>query len=334
MKPSITLRLILNPQGSAGDVHPYLGLAEKLIERGHEVEFISNESFRDLVEQRGINFHAVGEPVDWKQVSRDPKLQSSNTAWKESMGWAALNPMVETYQKITQLHQVGRTCVLSPVWSFGAKLACEKHQIPHVNLVLNAMVLRSTYKSPKMPMMYLPWFMPRWMKWIEYWVADRFFIDPVLLPKLNEFRATLKLAPVRRIMHRWWYSQDLKLAMFSNWYSPTQTDWPENVKHVGHPRWDPDGDVEEKDAAFAFCHNGDAPILFVPGSVGPGGLQFFSAAASACNHLISLRAIFLDRNSQFIPADLDESIKHFRLCHFDISCTFVVESCTVDALAP
>lgn len=303
-------RFILNPMGSAGDVHPYLGIATRLIARGHDVIMMTDGSFRSVTERLGIPFEAVGIQVDWQDVGKDHKLRTQGAAWKESIGWAAINPMRQTYVKLKELNEPGRTCVVSPVWSFAARLAGESLGMQHANCVINSMVLRSAYRSPLTPLMYLPDWMPRWMKRYEYWWADRLFIDPVLKPELNRFRKELGLRPVSRLMHRWWFSPDLVLGLFHDWFTPPQPDWPKKVTIVGHPRWDPTGDQSHAEAAIAFAKSGTLPVLFVPGSVGPGGIDFFRLAAEACQTL-GLRAIFLDRNRQYIPDSLPEAIRHF-----------------------
>lgn len=296
--------------GSAGDVHPYLGIATQLIARGHEVILVTDGSFREVAQRLEIPFESVGIQVDWNDVGRDLKLRTQGAAWKESMGWAAINPMRQTYALLQTLNDPGRTCVVSPVWSFAARLAGETLGMRHANCVINSMVLRSAYHSPVTPLMYLPDWMPRWMKRYEYWWADRLFIDPVLKPELNRFRAELGLRPVSRLMHRWWFSRHLILGLFDDWFTPSQPDWPPHVNIVGHPRWDPPGNQLSSSEAIAFAKSGNAPVLFVPGSVGPGGAEFFQFAVSACQSL-GMRAIFLDRNQQYVPATLPESIRHF-----------------------
>jgi rhamnosyltransferase subunit B len=307
---SPTYKFIFNPMGSAGDVHPYLGVAVELLARGHEVIVLSNGSFQSTAQQLNIPFIPVGDVVDWKTVGKDQKLRKQGSAWKESIGWASYLPMRQTYELIKQHNEPSRTCIASPMWSFGAKLASEKHNIPHVNFIINSLVLRSLHDTPETPQMYFPEWMPRWMKWYEYFWADVLFIDPVLARPLNAFRRELGLPRVFRVMNRWWFGKDKALGLFYSFMTPTQRDWKVDVKHVGHTLWDPIGDSEVTKQAIEFCKAETAPVIFVPGSIGPGDASFFTSALEACRRLGN-RAIFLDRNHEFIPKPLPTWASHF-----------------------
>ncbi len=317
---------LLNPMGTAGDVHPYLGMAVELQKRGHQVVLLTNEVFSDAAKRLCIPFVALGERVDWSKVADDKKVRNFWSAWKEAMGWAAINPMREAFAHFKRLNQPGKTCIVSPVWSFAARNAREALGINHVNCVINPIVMRSAIHSPRTPMMYLPDWMPRWFKRYEFWCADRFFIDPVLKPELNRFRKELALPPVNRIMHRWWFSDQLVLGLFDPWMVPAQSDWACSVETFGHPRWDPPGETASSKAAVEFANAGDPPVLFVPGSVGPGDSDFFVNATKVCQSM-GLRAIFLDRNERFVPCQLPSSIRHFdyvRLCELTPLCKAIV----------
>ena len=48
--------IILTPVGSAGDVHPFIGIGRALRERGHDVTVITSGAFRETVENTGLRF--------------------------------------------------------------------------------------------------------------------------------------------------------------------------------------------------------------------------------------------------------------------------------------
>ena len=43
------MRVLLLTIGSAGDVHPFIGIGQKLCDRGHDVRVIVNPHFGELV---------------------------------------------------------------------------------------------------------------------------------------------------------------------------------------------------------------------------------------------------------------------------------------------
>ena len=54
------MRILVLALGSAGDVHPFIGLGGELLSRGHDVRIFTNEYFRNAVEANGLTFVALG----------------------------------------------------------------------------------------------------------------------------------------------------------------------------------------------------------------------------------------------------------------------------------
>ncbi len=123
--------------------------------------------------------------------------------------------------------------------------------------------------------------MKRW----QYFVGDLLFVDPLLGPTIRSFRRELGLpSTTRRWMNGWWFSPDLVLGMFLEEYVPRQADWPTSVRMVGPTVWDPEGDVEVRRRVQAFLSEGEAPLCFVPGSVGADH-SFFEVVSDAAKKL-------------------------------------------------
>jgi UDP:flavonoid glycosyltransferase YjiC (YdhE family) len=318
---------ILNPIGTAGDVHPYLAVGGRLRSRGHDVLLISEASFRSVAQQVGIDFVSVGERVDWNSVAKDSRVHRRTAAWKEAMQWGAVGLMREVYSKIAQNYRPGETVIASPLWSLGARNARDRLKIPHVSFVLNPFLLRSMIQSPVVPMMYLPDWMPTPLKRWQYFVADHAVTDPVMLPETNQFRRELKLEPVRRIMKNWWFSPDLVLGLFDEFLVPRQPDWPSHVELVGHTTWDPEGEPSEAEEMKKFLAAGPPPVLFVPGSVGAGNAAYWIAATEACVKSGN-RGVFLTRFDDQLP-ELPASIAQFNyvaMKHVARRCKAIVHS--------
>ena len=68
------LRIIIHALGSAGDVHPFVGVGRALVERGHEVFVATNPVFRDTVIDGGLGFRALGTEEQFRQTRDDPDL--------------------------------------------------------------------------------------------------------------------------------------------------------------------------------------------------------------------------------------------------------------------
>ena len=68
------MKYVLTPIGSAGDVFPFLGLALRLRDRGHQVSMITNGHFQPLIEGHGIPFDAFGTDEDYRKAIDNPDL--------------------------------------------------------------------------------------------------------------------------------------------------------------------------------------------------------------------------------------------------------------------
>lgn len=299
-----SLRILLNPCGSAGDVHPHLAIGKVLQERGHEVLVLTNPCYEEKVEREGLRFVPIGERLDWDKISQDPKIHKPGSAWKEVMGWAVHCTMRETYGAIEAWTDPGRTVVAAPVWSFGARIAREKLPIRLASIVLNPVLLRSTIHAPRTPQCYMPDGMPRWMKAWQYFWADILFVDPLIGSAIRQFRRELDLPKTtRRWMNRWWFSPDRVLGLFHEFYVPPQRDWPAKVELVGPTAWDPSGDVRISEAVVAFAKSGSPPWCFVPGSVG-ADRSVFQVVSRVCRQL-GQRVIMLHGSFPVVQEEAD-----------------------------
>ena len=67
-------QFIIVALGSAGDVHPNVGLALELRRRGCKVLFVSSEPFRALAEKADLDFIGLGTQKEYEAAIRDPDL--------------------------------------------------------------------------------------------------------------------------------------------------------------------------------------------------------------------------------------------------------------------
>ena len=68
------LQVLLPTLGSAGDVHPVIGLALKLQARGHRATILTNPIFQPLIEKQGLGFLPVGTAAEARATIADPDL--------------------------------------------------------------------------------------------------------------------------------------------------------------------------------------------------------------------------------------------------------------------
>jgi rhamnosyltransferase subunit B len=304
------MHYLVMPLGSAGDVHPFAGLALELKRRGHSVTLATNGYFEGLAAKFGLDFIEIGDSSAFHEGINNPDL------WHPFRSFPYLyrnmiEPTVRPQFDIVAAETSKRpTTVLCNCFGFGALNAQDKLGAKVISIHLQPVMLWSRIKPPRMPGL----FGPKWLQHHMYKIAQRLVIDPVVLPSLNAFRRELEMPPIKHVMD-WWHSKKLLLCLFPDWFCPSQPDWPGPNAQVDFPLWD---ERQHGQIAFAdglgdivdpFLNHGTAPIAFTPGSANIFGNDFFEIAVQACKRL-ERRAIFLTRFAKQLPADLPNWILH------------------------
>ena len=234
--PRRKTRFLINPIGSAGDVIPLFEIGKELLRRGYPVVALVHPKYRDRAIKLGFSYRRFGRLGDTDRPERDPRLYKASTGWKPAMKWGTLDPLRESYEAIKAISQRGPMVVVAPGMSFAARIARETLPIRLATIHLEPMKFRSVHRSPKLPPLILPDWMPKFAKALQYWGADRFALDRLLARPTNKFRRELGLtAPVSRLLNGWWNSPDLVLGLFPDWFSPPQRDWPKPTSLTGFP---------------------------------------------------------------------------------------------------
>jgi rhamnosyltransferase subunit B len=306
--------MLLIPFGSAGDVHPFVGLGLALKKRGHAVTLITGAYFEKLVRRVGLDMVALGSVEEFLEALHHPDAWHPRRSLSFIQGYILRGlPMV--YDAIAAHYVPGETILVAGSLAFGARVAQENLGAPLVSVHLQPALFRSAYQSPKLPGLYLPAWYPRFLKRFLFWLGDTLLIDRALAPGLNDFRKKFGLPPVRGIMSHWWHSPQRILGLFPSWYAAPQPDWPLQIRLVGFPLYDERG-VEELPAGLAdFLAAGTPPLVFTPGSANTQGQAFFHAAVEACE-LLGRRGLLLTRFPEQIPTPLPPTVRHFAFIPF------------------
>jgi len=292
------MHILIIAIGSAGDVHPFLGLGRSFKERGHRVSFCANPVFQPLVERCGLRFLPVGTAEGYNAAMGNPALWNPRTSlptlWQVIA--SELRPLFETLVAESDED----TVMVGSLWAFSARLVQEKFGIP----LVTAQVSPSTILSAKVPPVHkrftIPETLPDGLKSAILWLIERGVLDRICGPELNRLRGELGLAPATRIMGRWMHSPQGVLGLFPDWFAPPQSDWPSQLSLTGFPLFDEAG-FHEMDAGLQdFLAAGEAPVVFTPGSTMLEGQTFFLTAMQALRKL-GRRGIFLTKDAQQVP---------------------------------
>jgi rhamnosyltransferase subunit B len=80
------MHIIVVALGTAGDVHPSLGVSRTFANRGHKVSFCTNPVFAASVERCGFRFLPLGTVEEYRSAVDNPDLWNSRTSLKVLWG--------------------------------------------------------------------------------------------------------------------------------------------------------------------------------------------------------------------------------------------------------
>ena len=287
-----------------------LGLAVELQRRGHHVTFATNEHFESTIKKYGLPFVALGTEEAFIACIQNPDLWRPRQAFGHLI--RTLKPILKRQYDIhAGLAADGSLVAITNCFGFGALMAQDKIGVPVVTLHCQPAVLWSDRAPPTIPGM----FGPAWLKKLIYRFGERYILDPIGCPFLNEWRNELGLAPMQKIT-RWWHSRFGVLCMFPEWYCPPQADWPDQVMQTSFPLWNDRSDDPLAKDVESFLGAGDAPIVFTPGSANIHGQRFFESAVDACRRL-GRRGILLTEFPEQLPHPLPDWMAHYRYVPLD-----------------
>lgn len=283
--------------GTAGDVHPFIGVGLALRRRGHEVVVITNPYFSERIERVGLKFHPLGTEDGYRALVTSPHLVHRSRGplfVLRNLVIPAIDPTVQA------LNHLNRTFKPDVVFAhhivLAAPHACEKLGIPCATGVLAPLF----WLSRQEPVLYkhLPIeHVPRWMdstlrkvmRPIARWAIDR---------PINRAKRASGLPGVRDIVYteaRGLTPRRLVLGLWSPHYRPPLSDDPETGRICGFSWFDRANVVHKPDESDLdrWLNDGKPPIIFTLGtSVVHHGQDLFEIAAQASSRL-GRRALLL-----------------------------------------
>jgi rhamnosyltransferase subunit B len=301
--------------GSYGDVHPMVGLGSAMRERGHQVTVITNPHFQSVVEEAGLGLLPLGTVAEYDELAHHPDLWHPVRGPFLVLKIGTLQSLRPIYELLEEHYQPGETVLVAPGLDMASRVFQDKHQAPLASVHFAPVAIRSFYDSPKMFYMLMSKRTPRWLRRAQFWAADKFAADPLLGPEINKLRGEQGLPPVSGIMRDWYFSPQLVLGLFPEWFAAVQPDWPPNTHLTGFPLWDQSSNTELPSEVAEYLDAGEPPIVFAPGSAMTSGEDFFSAAAEACQQL-GRRGVLLTRYPDQLPKQLPAEVRHFDFVPF------------------
>ena len=113
------MKFVMTPVGSAGDVHPFIGLGRALRARGHDVVIVTAGTFEQVVQRAGLEFRETISAQFFDVMSKHPDLWHSRRGLQFVLGTVA-DYLQLGYQRVADVYEPGRTVLVGHALSFGA----------------------------------------------------------------------------------------------------------------------------------------------------------------------------------------------------------------------
>jgi UDP:flavonoid glycosyltransferase YjiC (YdhE family) len=298
---------LLVPVGSHGDVHPFVGIGQALRQRGHRVTMITAEPFRGVAERQGLEFVPTLSTEQYHSIMHHPDLWHPKKGLRVILDREVMRkhlPIV--FEAIRQRYERGSTVAVGGSLAYAARIANEALGIPYATCHLQPMGCCSVADPPVdssgLNMTWLPGPFVR----LAYWGAEKWITDPLAAPAINEFRQTLGLAPVRRILTKWSPSPERVIGLFPDWFGPIPDGGPA-FRHAGFVLFDDAAGRGTPEHLEEFLQEGPPPVIFSFGSAMRYGRPYFEAAVEACR-ILGIRGVLLGAGGEQIPENLPATI--------------------------
>jgi UDP:flavonoid glycosyltransferase YjiC (YdhE family) len=287
--------------GSLGDLHPFIALGRALGARGADVSVACSAEYQTKVERADLKFHAVRPSFEdmQRQTGMEPaELTRALLERGEFLFRALVVPSVRrSYEDMLPL-VAGADMVLTSSLCIGARLACERSDVPWIAIVLQPLMFLSAYDPPVIPK--AEWLGPVLRR---LGVPATGFVLGLLkrgvgamLGPVRALRRDIGLPPSRRNpLFEGQFGAKGAIALYSKWLGDMCPDYPEPTSIVGFAWFDSqDGSppLLEREL-LEFLAAGAAPLVFTLGSLivhSPGAFYTESVAAA---RLLGQRAVLL-----------------------------------------
>jgi rhamnosyltransferase subunit B len=284
-------RIVITSFGSLGDIYPYLGLACRLMQRGHSPVFATSAYYRPLIEGEGIAFCPVRPDIEPEDHALVRRVMEPKRGAKVLVRELLLPHLRHAYADLSGATRGADLLVTHPI-TFAGPLVGERHQIPWVSTVLAPLSFFSAYDLPVFPAQpRLIWLrrlgpsVSRGLIGMGKWVTRR-WAEPI-----HQLRADLGLPARANPLYEGQFSPGLTLALFSRLLAAPQPDWPAHTQVTGFICYQ--GPSRLPPEVEQFLEAGPAPLVFTLGSsaVGAAG-PFYQESLEAVRRL-GRRAVFL-----------------------------------------
>jgi UDP:flavonoid glycosyltransferase YjiC (YdhE family) len=287
----VSRRIVLACWGSYGDLFPYLAVATRLRERGHQPVIATAPYYRDLVGQTGLAFHPMRPALDPSDSALIARVMDPARGSRVVIGEVTAPAVRDAFEDLEPVVRTADLVVSHPI-TFAAPLAARAHGVRWLSSVLAPTSFFSRTDYPVLPP--LPRAVQVWRR--EPWAARAFFalVRRITRPwtePVRALRADLRLSDTGEPLYEGQFSPHGTLALFSRLLAAPQADWPPATRVTGfafHEDMTPTAPEVGR-----FLDDGEPPIVFTLGSSAVGAAGAFYRESVEAARATGRRALLL-----------------------------------------
>ncbi|WJV52481.1 glycosyltransferase [Prodigiosinella aquatilis] len=256
------MKIFLATLGSAGDVYPFIAIGESLIQAGYDVYLCTNPFFEKTALERHLKFISVGTNENYLAAVNSKRLWHPKYAYKEICHFMMQQqqPLYDALNSVTDESSI----ILTSLWAFSAKMLSEKKGCCVIPVRVSPSTFMSAYDTA----------LHRYTAWLSHFpfrirsvmlgLIERYIIDRELAPDINQFRASIGLPKIHKILTSWTHKTDSNvICLFPDWFAAPQPDWPQHIKQVGFPLFNLLAH-QETDDLDCFFNASNKTVIFMP----------------------------------------------------------------------
>lgn len=301
-------KIVFSSAAFWGDVMPYVPVANRLVERGHEVVYSVPAAHHPALAGERFSLHDNRSTFSHHDVLRDPeqlrileRQAGSTTGTAMVRCWAGRYVAAEADQWIDATHDVldgADVVVTHPTAATLTGIAAEARGIPMVCGQLFPMMIPSAHVDPAgVDLRRLPAPVARWARRAAWRIAPIASSRLLQDPAINAARRRHGLAPRRGNLMTAWTAAVRTFVLTSPRLHPPAPDWDPSIEVVGFSVWPgPPGAAlsPETEAYLDACGaEGQKPVLVTLGtSAAATSGRAFDAIAAALDRT-GRRGLFL-----------------------------------------
>lgn len=314
------MKVLLTTIGSSGDINPFIALAIRLRDEGHEPVLLVNPYFQETVERAGIAYAPYGAVFSPLEVAQEHPLAFSRVLGAWVLFRHIFRPLMdEMYDGVrSAVRDIKPDVIVGHQISFGLPWVAQQSGIPWATCPLAPATVLSAHDPSRMPIGNDLTKMPMWYRRLAIG-AIRNTVALSFDGAYNKKRRAIGIKPRRDTLFGEMLSGDAVIAMWSPaWRSPAPDDLP-TMTICGFPWFDGNHAGLEPDLD-RFLEDGEPPIVFTFGSVlSHTGQDAYAQAVRTCE-ILGKRGVLVTGHEGSAPSNLPPSI--MRLDHAPYSALF------------